>query len=367
MNLFIAVTIVVSVSALAIVQSVRNFRYDDLADARSRHLSRILAAGVALIVSDIILGGDYLHRLVADLSVVLLSVLLLNFSIRPRKPVCEQILKVVIGFEILLTAYYLICKCGFLPLAGEDVFILAAGCVSLVSLSVFLMLVGIRVYDIKSLLKAGTVWSYLNLCVDVVYVLTQFVTVSSVVVLCRIFPEGGHHITAAVAVLAASVLASGARITFDSAFVLLHKHERVIVESMKISQGEVSAHNAKMDELYKDIYERIVLHFEMKKPFLDSELTINDVVKVVYSNKVYISRAICHYTGRNFRQFVNYHRVIYSMDAFRRQPALKVTELAGMSGFNSVVSYTSAFRLFMNETPSEWCRKEKTRILKTKI
>lgn len=367
MNLFIAVTIVVSVAALAIVQSVRNFRYDDVADARARHLARILSVGILLFVSDILLGGDFLHRLVVDLSVCLFSILLVNVSLQPRMPLCEWILKAVVGFELFIATYYLICMCGFLPLVGNNVFLLSAECVSLVSLSVFILLICMRVYDIKLLLKSGTVWSYLNLCVDVIYVLAQFATVSSVIVVCWLFSEDGPHVAVAVVILAAAVLASGARITFDSAFVLFHKHERVIVESMKISQGEVSANNAKMDEMYKDIYERIVIHFEMNKPFLNSELTINDVVKVVYSNKVYISRAICHYTGRNFRQFVNYHRIIYSMDAFRRQPALKVAELANMSGFNSVVSYTSAFRLFMNETPSEWCRKEKTRIIKTKI
>lgn len=367
MNLFVVVTIVVSVSALAVVQSVRNFRYDDIADARSRHLSRILTVAVVLFLSDIVLGGDYLHRFIVDLSLVLFTVLLVNFSLHPRKNICDRILKFVVGLEILLSAYYLSCLSGFMPLLAKKSFLLIAEGVSFTSILVFLLLIGMRVYDIKSLLKSGTVWAYLNLCVDVVYVFAQFATVSSLIVFCWMFSEDGPHVAVSVVILSAAVLASGVRITFDSAFVLLHKHERVIVESMKISQGEVSSNNVKMDEMYKDVYERVVLHFEMKKPFLDSELTINDVVKVVYSNKVYISRAICHYTGRNFRQFVNYHRVIYSMDAFRRQPALKVTELANMSGFNSVVSYTSAFRLFMNETPSEWCRKEKTRILKTKI
>ena len=104
----------------------------------------------------------------------------------------------------------------------------------------------------------------------------------------------------------------------------------------------------------------------MSKPYLDGNLTINDVVKVVYSNKVYISKAICHYTGRNFRQFLNYYRVAYSMDLFRENPEFKVSELAEKSGFNTVVSYKMAFRLFMNETPSEWCRKERSKILKQK-
>jgi YesN/AraC family two-component response regulator len=174
-------------------------------------------------------------------------------------------------------------------------------------------------------------------------------------------------VAAAVLLLLLEVVAVAVRISFDSSFVIMHDHERVIVESMRISHMESHASsNPKVDSQYKDLYERIEAYFEMAKPYLDGSLTINDIVKVVYSNKVYISKAICHYTGRNFRQFVNYYRVMYSMDHFRANPELKVSELAERCGFNTVVSYTMAFRLFMNETPSEWCRKERAKILKTK-
>lgn len=117
---------------------------------------------------------------------------------------------------------------------------------------------------------------------------------------------------------------------------------------------------------YRQLYDRIVEYFERDKPFLDNNLTINDVVKVVFSNKVYISRAISQFTGRNFCQFVNYYRISYSKDCFRENPELKITEMAEMSGFNSVVTYNMAFRLFMNENPSDWCRKERQKIRKKK-
>ena len=44
---------------------------------------------------------------------------------------------------------------------------------------------------------------------------------------------------------------------------------------------------------------------------------------------------------------------------------LKVTELASLSGFNSLVSFSMAFRLYMNENPSDWIRKERTRKTKS--
>ena len=119
--------------------------------------------------------------------------------------------------------------------------------------------------------------------------------------------------------------------------------------------------------MYNNIYERLLRYFETKRPYLDNGLTINDVVAVMYTNKLYISRAISHCSGRNFCQFVNYYRIKHSVEVFRRNPELKVAELAVQSGFNSVPSFTMAFKLYMDENPSDWIRRERNRLSKTKI
>ena len=131
---------------------------------------------------------------------------------------------------------------------------------------------------------------------------------------------------------------------------------------MKLAPVEVAGMGSRDNDVFKDIYERVVEYFEREKPFLNGDLTINDIVSVVFTNKLYISRAISQYTGRNFCQFVNYYRVMYSVECFRRNPELKVAELWPMCGFNTIVSYNMAFRLFMGENPSDWCRKEKIRM-----
>ena len=48
---------------------------------------------------------------------------------------------------------------------------------------------------------------------------------------------------------------------------------------------------------------------------------------------------------------------------FRQNPKLKIVDLYQACGFNSVASYNMAFRLFMNENPSEWFRKERKKLL----
>lgn len=108
---------------------------------------------------------------------------------------------------------------------------------------------------------------------------------------------------------------------------------------------------------YLDIYVRLVEYFEDEKPYLNPNMSIMDVARSMFSNKAYISKAVNLCTGRNFCQFVNYYRIKYSVETFIADPSLKLNKLARLSGFNSVPSFNLAFRLYMNETPREWCRR----------
>lgn len=161
-------------------------------------------------------------------------------------------------------------------------------------------------------------------------------------------------------------LALGLRCCYDAEFLIFKKQEERIAVAYKASKMELAVMRPKPDEAYQDVYSRIVSYFEEEKPYLNGDLTINDVVKVVYTNKLYISRAISHYAGKNFCQFVNWHRVMYSVERYRENPEMTVTDLWQACGFNSVVPYNMAFKLFMGENPGEWCRKEKARLVRMK-
>ena len=97
--------------------------------------------------------------------------------------------------------------------------------------------------------------------------------------------------------------------------------------------------------------------FEEEKPYLDENITVGQIAKKLYTNKAYLSRAINDYTGKNFCQFVNYHRIMYSMEIFKENPGYRVSELAEASGFHTIVSFNMAFRLVTNESPGEWCKR----------
>ena len=243
---------------------------------------------------------------------------------------------------------------------------LVAICIVLMLQSAF-YIVGLlnRVKKVKEVMKTGTVWANVSLGIDGLY---MFLEMMFLVIYLGISPMvrtyEGVHGALLVLFLGLETVAYANRIRTDSVFVLWRKQEQRIIEAMKVTHVESASDVSRIDEVYKEIYERVVAYFEREKPFLDCELTINDLVKVLYSNKLYISRAISQFTGRNFCQFVNYYRIKYSIECFKANHDLKIHEMASMSGFNSIVSFNMAFRLYMGENPSDWCRKEKGRHIK---
>lgn len=104
----------------------------------------------------------------------------------------------------------------------------------------------------------------------------------------------------------------------------------------------------------KVLYKKVLEYFEEKKPYLDEEVSLDDISRSLFTNKAYLSKTVNVLSGQNFRQFVNYYRVEYAIELIRRDPHLKVEELAMMSGFHNPVSFNMAFRLFKGKTPSEW-------------
>lgn len=124
---------------------------------------------------------------------------------------------------------------------------------------------------------------------------------------------------------------------------------RGMMPSVKITEDE-EEDVARMGRLY----DKIVLLMEKKKPYLDEYYSLPEMAATVFSNKSYLSRTINLFSGRNFCQFVNYYRVMYSVDLMRKDPHLRVSEIAMMSGFHTVVTYNMAFKLNMNVTPSEY-------------
>lgn len=115
--------------------------------------------------------------------------------------------------------------------------------------------------------------------------------------------------------------------------------------------------NYKSNGYTRTVYEKVLKHFKADKPFLNPELTVEDVARHIGTNKSYVAKALKIYSGRNFCQFVNSFRLEYAMEQFRLNPSLRVNEMGAMSGFNSPTSFSMSFKMLKGMPPGEWCRR----------
>lgn len=139
-------------------------------------------------------------------------------------------------------------------------------------------------------------------------------------------------------------------------FILDEDTETRIKDIIKGNLRTSYIDKAEEDRMMNNLYRKVMLYMSEDKPYLDPSFCMSDLATKVYSNKLYLSRTINILSGRNFRQFVNYHRVQYAIALFKKDPKLKVGEAAEMSGFNSGVSFNMAFKVNTGKTPSEWLR-----------
>lgn len=109
------------------------------------------------------------------------------------------------------------------------------------------------------------------------------------------------------------------------------------------------------DSSGQGIYQRLCRYFETEKPYLDPDLTIGAVSRTLFTNKVYLGRAIKHYAQVNYSRFVNRYRVRHAQKLFRENHNLKITQLCLMSGFKTRATFVTAFHLETGENPKEWC------------
>lgn len=364
MKIFIGTVMLVMSLSIAVVQLFRNRKFSEMAGTEAGHSPYVFLSASLVMIAVLVAEGDCGAVMVTSLMPSLSCMSLLASSLwdsgHSRRWVWTFIsLNAACAFWLFLTASPYVPP---VPDSWHMILILV-----FIMLQTALFIAGLyrRVKNVKAVMKGGTVWANVVMGVDALYLLLESVIVITYMAVALASGRtGGLHAAVSSLLLGGLLAAYGYRVMMDSVFVLWKRQEQKIVEALKVTVVESASDASRIDVVYKEIYERVVAYFEREKPFLDSELTINDLVKVLYSNKLYISKAISQFTGRNFCQFVNYYRIKYSTECFKANHDLKIHEMASMAGFNSIVTFNMAFRLYMGENPSDWCRKEKGRFIK---
>ena len=103
------------------------------------------------------------------------------------------------------------------------------------------------------------------------------------------------------------------------------------------------------------LYDRCCRFMVERRPYLVTDYQLQDLANSLYTNRSYLSKTINRFSGKNFRAYVNYYRVMYAMELFRANMSLRIIDLALLSGFRSESSFLNNFRSVMGEAPSIWC------------
>ena len=102
-------------------------------------------------------------------------------------------------------------------------------------------------------------------------------------------------------------------------YLRLRKKEariRAVLEQPKKSDDASETYELAAIDQY--LYDRCCRYMTEFRPFLVKTFSLQDLANAVFTNKYYLSKTINRFSGKNFRQYVNYYRIMYSMDVFRK-------------------------------------------------
>lgn len=111
-----------------------------------------------------------------------------------------------------------------------------------------------------------------------------------------------------------------------------------------------------IDLRMQGLYKRFCRYMDEKQPYLYEKCLIEEVARNLFTNRVYLSKMVNLCTGLNFSKLMNRYRVCHSVELYKKDMRLTVSDLSALSGFNNTVTYNLAFKCFMDIPPSEWCR-----------
>lgn len=206
--------------------------------------------------------------------------------------------------------------------------------------------------NVKVLFRVDSIWCSVEDHARMVYMMALGMLALSALTACR-YEAPAWVFFIHVFVLTVYYILSYLRAYSGSTVLIGSDREKAIKRVIQGNLRNVPEYGAPDDHM-NIVYGKVLRYMESHKPFLFDNFSIDDLAEAVFSNKVYLSKAINYYSGRNFRQFINYYRVMYATSLMKKDRHLKVTDLTVKCGFHSVVSFNMAFKLNMNMTPTAY-------------
>ena len=148
------------------------------------------------------------------------------------------------------------------------------------------------------------------------------------------------------------ILSLGGMFYFINSVLLkgLHQNELFLGQSVTSSTGVENL------EKRRDLMKRLDKYLDDEKPFLNSELTIDNLAIGMEMSSRELSALINQDMGQSFFDLINTHRVEEAKKILDTTTDQKLTVLEVMYkvGFNSKSSFNTAFKKYTGKTPSQY-------------
>lgn len=111
----------------------------------------------------------------------------------------------------------------------------------------------------------------------------------------------------------------------------------------------------------KTLIERIDAAMETGRLYLQPDLSLVSLSEQIGTNRTYASKAIKDAKGCNFSDYVNRYRLDYALAVMKNTPKDKIViqNIATQCGCGSIQTFYRYFKIFYNETPSQWIERNK--------
>lgn len=105
---------------------------------------------------------------------------------------------------------------------------------------------------------------------------------------------------------------------------------------------------------YDKIMDSFKQHMDNENGFLNPSLTIEEIARVLNTNRTYVSKLVNLYYGMTFRDYVNMKRLEFSKQLMTDEPDASLDYIAAKSGFQSSTQFIRKFRETEGLTPTVW-------------
>ena len=94
------------------------------------------------------------------------------------------------------------------------------------------------------------------------------------------------------------------------------------------------------------LYEKLETMMNEQKTFLKNDLLLNDVAKMLGTNRTYLLLALSSCAHMTFKEYVNRKRIAYAEQLMAQHPLKPKTEISTLSGYNSMSAFYRNYGLY---------------------